>query len=674
MIRASVDIGGTFTDVQLLDPARGVWDFKAPTTPADPSEGLIAGLRGAAARAGVQAEAIGMILHGSTIATNAVLERRLPKGALLTTSGFQDVLAIGRHMRRDVYALMAEDRPVLIPTDRRIGVVERIRADGTVETPLDLAQVARLAKRLVAQGVQTVAVMFLHGFRNPVHEQAAAQVLADHGLVVSTSHETSPEIREYERASTTVLNALLKPVISDYLDRVESRLRAAGIQAPLYLVHSNGGIATPAETARLPVRMLLSGPAGGAMAVADLAGRHAADGLVGLDMGGTSTDVCVVRDGRVQETQAGEIDGLPVRLPMVEIRTIGAGGGSVARAETGALRVGPNSAGARPGPACYGHGGAAPTVTDANLALGLIDPDAFLGGAMRLDVTAAHTALADVAAPLGLTAQDLAAGITDVANAAMADAVRLSLFEKGADPGDHVLVPFGGAGGLHACAIAEALDMRRILFPATASTLSARGSLASDLRHDLLVARLVIADDAALPGLARDVGDLRSRAEALLDRDGIAPDARRIEIHADMRYRGQAYELTTPWMADDRRVDAAALVDLRGAFHQLHQARFAHSAPGDPVEIVSLRARAIGLTRTPELTVAEAAQGQATGLRSVWLDGAWQDVPVHARGAIRFPLDGPALIQEDYAILWIRPGWTVAPAAGDLIAKRKERS
>ncbi len=366
-LRVAVDIGGTFTDVQVYDPETGaVCDHKTPSTPEDPSDGLIEGLRGAVAKAGHEVGNIGLILHGSTIATNAVLERRLPKGALITTQGFEDVLAIGRHMRRDVYALMAEDRPVLIPPERRLGVAERVLADGTVETPLDPKEVEAIAQRLVADGVETVAIMFLHAFSTPDHEIEAARILEAAGLTTATSHETSPEIREYERASTTVLNALLKPVMSAYLQRVEGRLREADISAPLFLVQSNGGIATPGEAARLAVRMILSGPSGGAMAVAELARTHRLANLVGVDMGGTSTDVSVVRDGTIEETQSGEIDGLPVRLPMVEIRTIGAGGGSLARVAQG-LRVGPVSAGSVPGPAAYGRGGTEPTVTDANV-------------------------------------------------------------------------------------------------------------------------------------------------------------------------------------------------------------------------------------------------------------------------------------------------------------------
>ncbi|MGI9423294.1 MAG: hydantoinase/oxoprolinase family protein, partial [Hyphomicrobiaceae bacterium] len=453
-IRVAVDIGGTFTDLQVHDARDGhVHAFKTPSTPQDPSEGLITGLMGAADRHGFLLADIGMILHGSTIATNAILERKLPTGALVTTAGFRDVLEIGRHIRKNVYGLKAEERPCLIPRRLRFELAERVRADGRVESCPSNEALSKIAEQLRQAAVETVAIAFLHAYRNPENEKRAAAVLtkALPGIAVATSHETSPEIREYERTSTTVLNALLKPVISGYLESVVGRLRAASIDAPLYLVQSNGGVASPEEAARLPARLLLSGPAGGAMAMADLARRHGLSNLVGLDMGGTSSDVSVVIDGQVGEAVEAQIDGLPVRLPMIDIRTVGAGGGSIARIDHGALRVGPESAGAVPGPICYQRGGTHPTVTDANAVLERINPAAFLGGTMRLDVDQATTMLSDrVAAPLGLTTPAAAAGILDVATTHMAGAIRLSLFEKGADPADFALAPFGGAAGLHA--------------------------------------------------------------------------------------------------------------------------------------------------------------------------------------------------------------------------------
>ena len=673
-LRAAVDIGGTFTDVQILNLETGVArDFKAATTPQDPSIGLIEGLKGAAERFGFALSDIGLILHGSTIATNAVLERRLPKGALVTTRGFRDVLEIGRHMRHNVYALRAEPRALLIPRDRRYEVDERVLANGTMERALDRDQVAELGARLVDDGVTAVAVGFLHGYRNPDNERAAAEILAAiPGLHVATSHETSPEIREFERISTTVLNALLKPVISDYLERVEARLGDAGITARLFLVQSNGGVATPTEAARLPARLLLSGPSGGAMAMVDLARRNGLANVVGIDMGGTSSDVSVVQDGQIEETASGEVDGLPVRLPMVEIRTIGAGGGSLARLDGTALRVGPASAGAEPGPACYLRGGTEPTVTDANLHLGLIDGDQFLGGSMPLGRSQAGEALAEVAAPLGLTVEATAAGIRQIATASMADAVRLSLFEKGSDPTEFALAAFGGAGGLHACDIAEELSIDRVIFPASASTLSARGILMSDLRHDLMHSELMLAGAEAVPRLTAITQDLQARAMARLAEDQIPEAARAVRITADMRYRGQAFEINTPWDgADD--VTAESLATLVQAFHRLHQARYAHSAEADPVEIVTLRAKALGLLDRTEVS-SVTPEGGASGARDIWRDDGWRETPVHPRAAITAEgLSGPLMVDEAYSALWIGSGWRVrALEGGDLMAERLE--
>lgn len=668
-LRAAVDIGGTFTDIQMLDKATGqIWDHKAPSTPYDPAVGLIDGLQGAVAKRGLGVDAIGMILHGSTIATNAVLERKLPKGGLITTKGFTDVLAIGRHMRTDIYALKAEPRTVLIPEAHRLGVTERIRADGSIEVGLDRDAVRRAGEALAADGVTTVAVMFLHSYQNPAHEIEAATILSGiPGLTVATSYETSPEMREFERASTTVLNALLKPVVSQYLERVEAALSGAGITAPLYLVQSNGGVATPSEAARLPVRLLLSGPSGGAMAVRGIAARHGLENAVGMDMGGTSTDICVLQNGRVEETAGGEVAGLPVRLPMIEIHTIGAGGGSIARSISGALRVGPESAGAAPGPACYLRGGTEPTVTDANLRLGLIDPSGFLGGGMALGAAEAAGAISSVAGLLSLDPTELASGVVAVANAAMADAVRLSLFRKGADPAAFTLMAFGGAGGLHACAVAENLNMDRVLFPAMASTLSARGILETDIRHDLTEARLMIADSAAAAVIGDILLRLATRGQALLDADGIEAPRREIHFAADMRYRGQAWEITTEWPA----ASPDTLSDVVGRFHSLHQQRYAHSSPSEPVEIVAIRARVIGLLDHVE-TSGEIESAVAQGsTRKLYHRGSWRDIPTLPRAALGDAMSGPLIVEEAYSSLWIHEGWTArALHGGDILAER----
>lgn len=686
-IRVAVDIGGTFTDLQIHDARTGaVHDFKTPSTPHDPSIGLIEGLGGACQRYGYQLNDIGLILHGSTIATNAVLERKLPKGALLTTSGFRDVLEIGRHMRKNVYALKAEPRPLLIPRHLRFEVQERMRANGDIETPLDEGALAGLVPLLREASIEALAIAFLHAYRNPEHEKLAYAVLHREmpELTISTSHDVSPEVREFERTSTTVLNALLKPVISNYLSSVTDRLAGAGVEAKLYLVQSNGGVASPDEAANLPAKLLLSGPAGGAMALGQLAKHHGLSELVGLDMGGTSSDVSVVTSGVIGETQESSIDDLPVRLPMIDIRTVGAGGGSIARSEASALRVGPQSAGAYPGPVCYDRGGQVPTVTDGNAILGRINPESFLGGGMSLDIDRAKNACYEIIAdPLGMDLAIAAEGIVDVATAHMAGAIRLSLFEKGVDPVDFALAPFGGAAGLHACAVADELGIDRIIFPAHASTLSARGMLFADLRHDLSRSELVIANNGSLNRLSVVASALCHDAQSLLERDGIADAAQQIDIACDMRYRGQAYEITTPWFSltgGEKRGAPTDLAELLGAFHTLHEQRFAHSAPDEAVEIVTVRASAIGRLDKPQLTEMSSDSGkrkQESKTRSVWLDGrSVQVVSFKRDDIINGPgIEGPAIIEEDYTILLIKGGWHLkALSNGDLDCVRVGRT
>ena len=682
-IRIAVDIGGTFTDIEVYDSrSGGSFAHKTPSTPDDPSRGLGIGLQEVAALCGFDLTDIGLLLHGTTIATNAVLERKLPKGAMITTAGFEDVLEIGRHMRQELYSLKAEPRSLLIPRQHRFGVAERVRYDGSIETPIDKKALEDLAKKLEQEGIEAIALAFLNSYANPSHEQEALEILTQSAptVAVSASHEVSPEIREFERFSTTALNALLKPVVSKYLEQVEGRLEAIGVSASLYLVQSNGGVARPAEAARLPAKLLLSGPAGGAMAMASLAGRHGISNLVGIDMGGTSADIAVVAEGAIGQTPEGNIDGLPVRLPMIEIRTIGAGGGSIARVEGDGLRVGPESAGANPGPVCYSRGGVQPAVTDANVALARIDAPSFLGGTMRLDDSGALKAISDqVAQPLNLSLEPAAAGILEVADARMADAIRLSLFEKGADPSDFVLAPFGGAGGLHASALADALNINRIIFPSNASTLSARGILGADLRHDLARSRRLKANhggqDETISALTEMALHLRSEAEAALIRDGVPEKDRVYEFSADMRYLGQAYELVIKW--GDVSITPETVSDLVQRFHSEHLRRFAHADERDTVEIATLRLAAIGKMEAPLITktvVDATSQSAKRGSRRIWFEGAWVNAPIYSREHLSegARVSGPCVVEEAFTTLIIGSGWEAEMlSGGDLVAEKR---
>ncbi|NKC34137.1 hydantoinase/oxoprolinase family protein [Falsiroseomonas selenitidurans] len=673
-IRVAVDIGGTFTDLEIFDSAtQAVHQHKSPSTPADPSIGLLRGLRDAAARFGFAVEEVRLLLHGTTIATNAVLERKLPRGAVLTTAGFEDLLQIGRHGRRDIYALTADPPPPLVPRNLCLGVTERLRADGSVAIPLDEASLRVAASRLREAGVQAVAVCLLHAYANPAHERRVGALLAEllPGVAVSLSADISPELREYERLSTTVLNALLVPIVAGYMRRLEASAAAAALTARLYLVQSNGGVSGTAKAGREPARLLLSGPSGGAAAARRLSATLGLPNLVAIDMGGTSFDVSVVHGGQIAMVTEGEVDGLPVRLPMVEMRTIGAGGGSIAWVDAGGrLRIGPHSAGADPGPACYGRGGTALTVTDANLLLGRLDAANFLGGAMRLDLAAAAAAAARLAAPLGLGAEAAAEGVIAITNATLAGAIRLSLFEKGLDPADFALLSFGGAGGVHACEVAAELGIGRVVFPPHASTLSAWGILWSDITHDLSATQIMALADAG-PALAEAAARLAAEAAALLDEDGVAPAQRRLEWSADCRYAGQAFELSVPLAAAD--FSAIGLATVAEGFHALHRQRFAHDDRGVPVEIVSLRLTARGLLPRPEGEAVEpAAAPAAAGSRALLIEGTMRPAAILSRGAVPAApaLPGPAVIEEAYTSTYIPPGWAVAAhPSGALIAE-----
>lgn len=676
-IRIGIDIGGTFTDLQILNEATGALaSLKTPTTPEDPSIGLLTGLKQAGERFGFALPDIRILLHGTTIATNAVLERKFAAAVLVTTAGFEDVLEIGRHNRRDIYSARQKRQAPLIRRDRRLGVVERMRTDGTIETPLDPAALDGLADQIAAAAPASIAVSLLNAYRNDAHEKALAAWLAQRfpALPVSLSSEISPEIREFERTSTTVLNALLLPVVGHYLDRLQTRLAEAGIAARLLLVQSNGGVCSAEVAKRQPARLLLSGPSGGALATLRMAQALERPNLLGVDMGGTSFDVCVVRDGTVTQMTQGEIDELPVRLPMIEIRTIGSGGGSIASIdEAGRLRVGPRSAGSRPGPVCYDRGGTEPTVTDANLIMGRLDPRYFLGGAMALDLDAARRAIeTKVGAPLGLSMAEAVDGMMTVTNTSLAAAARLSLFEKGLDPRDFSLVSFGGAGGLHAIPVAEELGVSEVVFPADASTFSAYGILHSDIVHDLARSRVMPAIAASLPQIADMLAELKAQGEALLTEDGVPVGARRYTVSADLRYKGQASELVVPWL--EAEGTDAALARVIADFHEGHAQRFSYADAHAPVEMVALRLAAVGLLSTG---TAGAATGVAAGpsgameTRPVLLDGQWSDVAVFRRDALAGEIRGPALVEEEYTTILLTAGWACAPGPmGTLIARK----
>ncbi|QAA76618.1 MAG: N-methylhydantoinase A [Candidatus Bipolaricaulis sibiricus] len=594
-----IDIGGTFTDVVVLD-AGGLLLHKFPTTPDDPARGVLAALAALVAQGEFDPGAVARIAHGSTVATNALLEGKLGKTALVTTEGFRDVLEIGRQNRPSLYDLLFTRPRPIVPRELRFEVPERIGADGAVVRPLDRAAVEGLLPALRQAGVEAVAVCFLFSFLNPAHEREAGEILTELGVPITLSSDLLPEFREYERASTTVINAALRPVVGSYLVALEEGSARLGLPARWQVMGSSGAIVAAATAEREPARILLSGPAGGVEGARKVGRRSGFPNLITLDMGGTSCDVALVRGGEVARTVGGAVGGYPVALPTTDIHTIGAGGGSLARLDPGgALRVGPESAGADPGPACYGRGGQEATVTDAHLVLGHLLPEFPLGGLDRLDLGAAQDAIRRTSEPLGMTVEEAALGILAVADAAMERAIRVISVERGHDPRGFALLAFGGAGPLHAVSLAQRLGIPTVLIPPTAGVLSALGLLLAEVGHETSQGIVRPLRSIPLGDLAGILGRLRRRAEEELVGQGAPREAVRFAAVAAVRYAGQAHELDVPLPPGE--VGLKWIAALEGAFHDAHRARYGHAAPEEEVELVAVRVRAS--TSPPETNV-----------------------------------------------------------------------
>ncbi|MCP5114544.1 MAG: hydantoinase/oxoprolinase family protein [bacterium] len=621
-LRIGVDAGGTFTDFAVFQPNGRLDTFKIRSNPASPAAVILTGIERAAG--GGPAE----IIHGSTVATNALLERKGARTAFLTTEGFEDLILIGRQNRRELYNLSPPPRRPLAPRERCFGVPERTHFDGVIAKRPTAAALRRLRARLRGQGVESIAVCLLHSYRNPANEKAVAEALDGLGYL-SCSHEVSPEFREYERASTTVINAYVGPLMDEYLGEL-----ARAARHRISILQSNGGWMTTQEARSQPVRTVLSGPAGGVVGALAAARASGLRRIVGFDMGGTSTDVSLA-EGRARETTESAIDGFPIRVPMIDIHTVGAGGGSIARVDAGGLlRVGPESAGAEPGPACYGTGSDA-TVTDAHVVLGRIQSRQFLGGEMALDAERAAAAVSRIAGALATSVTRAAAGILEVANANMERAIRAISIERGYDPREFALVAFGGCGALHACDIAAQLGMRSVIVPQNAGVLSALGMLMADRVRDYSAGALGREDlDPLFAALER-----RAQSES--------PDSV-LERMADIRYRGQSYELTLPW----RAADPARL------FHREHKRVYGYASQENPVEVVTLRVRARSRQRRPKLKAASGGDGGAEGRRRVYIGNSWHNVPVLARNQLPSkPKPGPALLLDYGSTTLVPSGW-----------------
>ena len=668
--RVGVDVGGTFTDLVLHDATRGITRTgKLLTTPDDPSRAIVDGIARILREAGLTPGDLHSIVHGTTLVTNTIIERTGARVGLLTTAGFRDALEIGREIRYDLYDLFLEPPPTLVPRHLRLEVPERISAQGEVLLALDETVLLAQGRALVAAGAEAIAVAFLHSYREAAHERRAGELLAPLGLPVTLSSAVAPEIREYERTSTACANAYVQPRMQRYLRKLEADLRGTGFGGALYVMLSSGGIASLAEAMAFPIRLIESGPAAGAMAAAFIARQAGLDAVVSYDMGGTTAKMCLVENGapdHKHDFEAGRVrrfargSGLPLKVSVVDMIEIGAGGGSIARVEPGSglMKVGPRSAGARPGPVCYGQGGTEPTVTDADLLLGRLDPGHFLGGEMALDQGLVQRAVEDgVAASLGMGVAETALGISRIVDETMAAATRMHLAEKGRDPRRYTLIAFGGAGPVHACNLARLLKMSRVVVPLGAGVASALGFLVAPPATDAvrsLVGRLERLDYPAINAL---YAAMRAQCDALLLEAGAVAGEIAYRAVAEMRHVGQGFEIPVP--LPGLELSPADQPAIRAAFFDAYRARFGRTVEDAPIEALTWRLAAsappieISLRREP--SGAPAARGH----RAVYFEGVGK---VQAAVLDRYALPagsrfrGPALVEERESTCVVPPG------------------
>jgi N-methylhydantoinase A/oxoprolinase/acetone carboxylase beta subunit len=677
-----VDIGGTFTDLALYDTESGATHVhKVPSTPEDPGQAMVAGVGELCRLAGIAPADVDGVFHGTTIATNAVLEHAGAVAGMVTTRGFRDVVHIGRHQRPQNYSIMQDipwqSRPFVERRHRKVVTERVVPPAGDVLEPLDEDEVRAAARELRDAGVEAVAVCFLFSYLNPEHERRAAAIVREEmpGAFVTASADLFPQFREFERFTTAAMNAFVGPRTGRYLEGLGQGLAGLGVPGELHVMMSNGGVATAAAAAEKPVTLLLSGPAAGILGglwAGELDGRGR---LITFDMGGTSADIGIVTERGVSERTARDtwVAGYPLLVPMLDVHTIGAGGGSIAFIDSaGAFRVGPRSAGARPGPACYGQGGEEPTITDANVVLGRIDPERFLGGEMPLHRDAAVRAVQGLADRLGLGLLETAEGIVTIANANMARAIRSRTIEKGHDPRDFTLVAFGGAGALHAAEVADSLGIPEVLVPPYPGITSATGLLTSDLKYDQMRTVFMVEGAIDASRLDRDLADLVTDAKRRLLEDGIADADITVTAALDCRYVGQGYELRVP--LPEQRFTDAALAD----FHALHEQEYGY-AHADPIEIVNLRVTAVG--KRPKLgrpgaaasAAASAPLGEGEGVFRV--NGALETLATRYYERSRLPVDGPVpgpcvVFQRDTTVL-VPPAWVArASTSGNLILRK----
>jgi len=669
--RVGFDVGGTFTDFVLQAPSGELRIAKRLTTYPDPSDACLAGLDALMADAGAPWAELGHAVHGTTLGSNIVIERKGQNVALLTTRGFRDVLIIGREKRYQVYDLQIEKPAPLVPRRRIVEVTERILSDGSVLTPLDEEEARRQIRALAGLGVTSLAVCLLHAYANPAHEQRVGEIAAEEapGMAVSLSHEISPMFREYERTSTTVVNAYVMTAVRTYLGSLRQEMKRRGYRGRLFVMQSAGGIATAEAMERYPVRMIESGPAAGtlmAAAYGESAGRR---DLIAFDMGGTTAKLAMIEDGKPLMTSLFELhkvalqtgSGIPMNIHAMDLVEIGAGGGSIARPRVGTIAVGPDSAASSPGPACYGRGGEAPTVTDADLVLGYLDPDKFAGGTLRLDTAAAQRAIEErVARPLGLSVTEAAWGIHLVVNSNMELATRVVSIERGRDPRDLTLVAFGGSGPVHGCRLAQALKIPSVMLPAAAGVTAALGLLAAEVKFDVTRTYVKRIGDVALHYVSAMFRAMQTQAEQVLSESAVSGPVT-IRRSVDARYLGQGYELSVALPPGELTEDD--MMRLREDFDRAYAARYGYGSPAEHVEIVNWRLSAVGAGRRLELPRYDrrgSIDAALIGRRPAYFPekGGYVETPIYDRDRLfaGAELHGPAVVEERESTTVLPPG------------------
>ena len=681
--RIGVDIGGTFTDAVLLSEATGETRVaKVPSTPDDPSRGFLDAVDRILGLAEAKPDAVSYLVHGTTVATNSLIEGKTPRTAFITTRGFRDLLEIGRQVRPSLYDVHFEKPPPLVPRNLCFEVRERMDSRGGVLEPLDESQVRAIARRLVDEQVVSVAVCLLHGYLNPVHEERIGAILRSHApdLVISLSSEVCPEFREYFRASTTVINACVRPVLARYLSSIEERLRRRKLSAELLIMQSSGGVLTFATGAEKPVYMVESGPAAGVIVSNHIAGGLGHRNAISFDMGGTTAKVGLILDGRPDITKEYEVgaqaapgvgqaraSGYPIRTPVIDLVEIGAGGGSIAWVDSGGiLRVGPESAGADPGPICYGKGGEEPTITDANLLLGRLNPEFFLGGEMGLRAEAAREGIVRrCAEPMGMDAVACANGIVEIANAAMVNALRVMTVQRGYDPRDMAMVAFGGAGPLHANRLCAEMSIGLLIVPPSPGTASALGLLVTDLKHEFSRTRIMTEGHEDIGEINRIFSEMEEEGRAALHREGLGDERISFVRHVEMRYSGQSHELAVECPAGT--LTSTGIEAVRNRFHIEHDRSYGHGYPDEATEMVNFRLAALGSIAKPRLREIEPASGPALdarkGTRPVWFGSAdgFVATPVYDRSrlAAEHRFEGPAIVEEMDSTTLVLPDYRV---------------